>query len=91
MQDQAKIIKIVTISVVIFIFLLGLSLIINLIKITGLNNQKSELQGKLADLQLEIEQNEEKIAYMSTDTYVDQYAREYLGLIGKDEEAFIVK
>lgn len=91
MRDQVKIIKIVTISTVIFIFLLAVSLIINLIKISGLNSQKSQLTDKLGALESQIEVNEGKIAYMSSDTYVDQYAREYLGLIGNGEIPFTAK
>lgn len=91
MRDQVKIIKIVTISTVIFIFLLAVSLIINLIKISGLNSQKSQLTDKLGALESQIEANEGKIAYMSSDTYVDQYAREYLGLIGNGEIPFTAK
>ena len=91
MRDQIKVIKIVTISTVIFIFLLAVSLIINLIKISGLNSQKTQLVDKLGALESQIEANEGTIAYMSSDTYVDQYAREYLGLIGDGETPFIGK
>lgn len=91
MRDQIKVIKIVTISTVIFIFLLTVSLIINLIKISGLNSQKAQLSAKLDALQSQIEDNDGQIAYMSSDTYVDQYAREYLGLIGNGETPFIGK
>ena len=91
MRDQIKVIKIVTISTVIFIFLLAVSPIINLIKISGLNSQKAQLSAKLDALQSQIEDNDGQIAYMSSDTYVDQYAREYLGLIGNGETPFIGK
>ena len=91
MRDQIKVVKIVTISVVVFIFLLAVSLIINLIKISGLNSQKTQLADKLGTLESQIEANEGTIAYMSSDTYVDQYAREYLGLIGEGETPFVGK
>lgn len=91
MRDQIKVVKIVTISVVVFIFLLAVSLIINLIKISGLNSQKAQLADKLVTLESQIEANEGTIAYMSSDTYVDQYAREYLGLIGEGETPFVGK
>ena len=91
MRDQIKVVKIVTISVVVFIFLLAVSLIINLIKISGLNSQKAQLVDKLGTLESQIEANEGTIAYMSSDTYVDQYAREYLGLIGEGETPFVGK
>lgn len=91
MNDQTKVIKIVTISAVIFIFLLVVSLIINIIKISGLNSQKVQLTDKLSALERQIEDNEGTIAYMSSNTYVDQYAREYLGLIGSGETPFTAK
>lgn len=91
MNDQTKVIKIVTISTVIFIFLLAVSLVINLIKISGLNSQKAQLTDKLSALEKQIEDNEGTIAYMSSDTYIDQYAREYLGLIGNGETPFTAK
>ena len=91
MRDQIKVIKIVTISTVIFIFLLAVSLIINLIKISGLNSQKAQLTAQLDALESQNEDNDGQIAYMCRDTYVDQYAREYLGLIGNGETPFIGK
>ena len=54
MTDKLKVIKIVTISTIIFIFLLAVSLIINLIKIGGLRRQVSSLEAQKAALNAEI-------------------------------------
>ena len=91
MSDKVKVIKIVTISTIIFIFLLAVSLIINLIKIGGLNKQARELETQKNAMLAQIEKNDEKIDYMSSDLYVDQFARENLGYIGVGEELFVGK
>ncbi len=91
MSDKVKVIKIVTISTIIFIFLLAVSLIINLIKIGGLNKQARELETQKNAMLAQIEENDEKIDYMSSDLYVDQFARENLGYIGAGEELFVGK
>ena len=91
MSDKVKVIKIVTISTIIFIFLLAVSLIINLIKIGGLNKQARELETQKNAMLAQIEKNDEKIDYMSSDLYVDQSARENLGYIGAGEELFVGK
>ena len=91
MSDKVKVIKIVTISIIIFIFLLAVSLIINLIKIGGLNKQARELETQKNAMLAQIEKNDEKIDYMSSDLYVDQFARENLGYIGAGEELFVGK
>ena len=91
MTDKIKVIKIVTISTIIFICLLALSLVINLIKIGGLNKQASDLKAQKAALDAQIKQNELQIEYMSGDLYVDQFARENLGYIGSGEELFVGK
>ena len=60
MSDKVKVIKIVTISTIIFIFLLAVSLIINLIKIGGLNKQARELETQKNAMLAQIEKNDEK-------------------------------
>ena len=70
---------------------LGSSLIINLIKIGGLNKQARELETQKNAMLAQIEKNDEKIDYMSSDLYVDQFARENLGYIGAGEELFVGK
>ena len=91
MHDKVKIIKIITVASVIFIILMAISLIINVIKLSGLSRRKAELEGELAAINQAIEENNEALDFMSSDTYVDQYAREYLNLIGKDEKPFNAK
>ena len=75
-MEKNKIIRIITVSAVIFIVLLLIALIMNLVTLTRLNNRKAELESKLEEIRGQIEANN---------------AREYLNMKGKDEEAFTGK
>lgn len=86
-----KIIVMVTVFAVIFFVLLMSALITNLVKMAALNSRKEQLKAELERVQTQIEQSEEEINYRKTDEFVDAYAREYLGMIGKDEVAFVAK
>ena len=61
----------------------------------ALREERAELQRKLADLEAEYETEtertvelEEKRAYMSTIDYIEEIAREKLGLVFKNEVIF---
>lgn len=90
-MEKNKIIRIITVSAVIFIVLLLIALIMNLVTLTRLNNRKAELESKLEEIRRQIEANNAEIDYISSDEYIDAYAREYLNMKGKDEEAFTGK
>ena len=90
-MEKNRIIRIITVSAVIFIALLLIALIMNLVTLTRLNNRKAELENKLTEIREQIEANNAEIDYISSDEYIDAYAREYLNMKGKDEEAFTGK
>lgn len=90
-MEKNKIIRIITVSAVIFIVLLLIALIMNLVTLTRLNNRKAELESKLEEIRGQIEANNAEIDYISSDEYIDAYAREYLNMKGKDEKAFTGK
>ena len=87
-MEKEKILKIITVSAIIFIAILAAALILNLIKLTNINSKKVNLEKQLNEILRQLEENESEIDYISTDEYIDQYAREYLNMQGKDEEAF---
>ena len=87
-MDKVKLMKIITVSAIIFITVLAIALIINLVKLSNVNNKKAALEKELTEIQRKIEQNNSEIDYITTDEYIDQYAREYLNMHGKDEQAF---
>ena len=90
-MEKNKIVSIITVSAVIFIVLLLIALVMNLVTLTRLNNRKAELESKLTEIREQIEANNAEIDYISSDEYIDAYAREYLNMKGKDEEAFTGK
>lgn len=90
-MEKNKIVRIITVSAVIFIVLLLVALVMNLVTLTRLNNRKAELESKLTEIREQIEANNAEIDYISSDEYIDAYAREYLNMKGKDDEAFTGK
>ncbi len=87
-MEKEKLLKIITVSVTVFIALLVISLVINLVKLSSINSRKAELEAELIALDNQIQRNDATIDYVRSDEYIDRYAREYLDMIGKDEEAF---
>jgi cell division protein FtsB len=83
--------RVITVSMVLFLLILIAALVINVVKLSTVNNKKTQLLDNLARIEQEIKQNQDTIDYLSTDEYVDQYAREYLNMQGKNEEAFTGK
>lgn len=57
----------------------------------SLEEQKQELEAKKADLEKEKESIQEQQAYMQTDEYVEQVAREKFGLVYDNEIIFKAK
>lgn len=53
-----------------------------------LQNQKQELEEKKADLEKEKKSIQEQKAYMNTDEYTEQVAREKFGLVYENEIVF---
>ncbi len=88
MRDRIKVAKIVTVAAVAFLFLLVISLCINLVKLTKASANERRLEAELARLNECIERNDATIDELKSEEYLDWYAREYLNMKGKDEEAF---
>lgn len=86
-----KKVMLITVAAVLFLVLMLTALITNLVKMATLNSRKEALLTQLAEINQTIEENQAAIDYRKTDEYVDAYAREYLGMIGKDELAFIAR
>ena len=90
-MDKTRLVKIIAVAAVIFLSLIVASLVLNVIKLAGLNRREAELKNELYRLEQAMAENSETLEFMQTDDYVDQYAREYLNLIGKDELPFTAK
>lgn len=94
MTDEIKrqrTIVMVTVFAAIFFVLLISALITNLVRIASLKQRQEALTARLIAIDETIKENAADIDYRKTDEYVDAYAREYLGLIGEGESAFIAK
>lgn len=87
-NQKVKTIQIITATAVIIGILMIVSLILNLITFADVNKKKQELAAQLAALKSQSETLSSEIIYKSSDSYIEQYAREYLGMIGEDEELF---
>lgn len=90
-EKRIRIIQIIVVSAVLFFLLLVTALIVNLVRLAGTNARKAALEAELARLDAVIAENADTIDYRKTDEYVDAFAREYLNMIGRDEEAFVGK
>ncbi|MCI9518943.1 MAG: hypothetical protein HFK08_06785 [Clostridia bacterium] len=89
-KRNRKIVMITVFAAIFFVILLT-ALITNLVKMASLNSRKAQLLAELERAEQVIQESEDEINYRKTDEYVDAYAREYLGMIGKDEIAFVAK
>ena len=90
-MDRTNLIKTLTVSAIVFIAVLLTALVINIVKLSTLNSKKEALIERLSTVESQIKENDEIIEYISTDEYIDRYAREYLNMTGADEEAFTGK
>lgn len=91
MDSKVKVIKILTVSAVILIFLLAISLVINLVKLANASTTEAKLKAQLDELDKKIEQNDATIAELESTEWLDRYAREHLNMKGRNEEAFTAK
>lgn len=87
-NQKVKTIQIITATAVIVGILMMISLILNLFAFADANKKKQELTAQMAALKSQSESLSSEIIYKNSDSYIEQYAREYLGMIGKDEELF---
>lgn len=90
-MERTSLLKIITASAVVFLTLLIVALVINVVKLASINAKKTELLEQIAQVETQIENNQNTLDYITSQEYIDQYAREYLNMIGKGEEAFTGK
>lgn len=90
-EKRIKIMQMITVAAVLLFVLLTVALIVNLVRLASVNSRKARLEAELNRLDAQIAANNDTIDYRQTEAYVDAYAREYLNMIGSDEEAFTGK
>ncbi len=75
----------------VFLVLLIVALIINIVRWSAVSTRENELKAVEAELDARIDENGKLIKYCSTDEFYEQYAREYLDMIYRDEIIITVK
>ena len=85
--DLKKIIPITIIGVVFCIF--AWTLIGQQIEISKKNKQISELNGKIEDMQDESDRLSKEVENLNNPEYIEQIAREKLGLVRPNERVFV--
>lgn len=88
MSEKTKMIKIVTVSAIIFLLLLICSLIINLINLAGTRSKEKKLQAELDALRQQITRNQSTIDYLSSDEAIERFAREQLNMQNKNDKTY---
>lgn len=88
MSEKAKMIKIITVSAVIFLFLLVCSLVINLIQLAKMRSKENQLRTQIEELDRQINENQGIIDYLDSDEAIERYAREYLNMQNKNDKTY---
>ena len=88
MIERSKMLKIITVSAIIFLFLLICSLIINLVQLSGMRSKEKRLQAELDILTQEITKNQSVIDYLSSDEAIERHAREQLNMQNKNDKTY---
>lgn len=83
--------KIIVAACTVFLVLAIIALIINLVRLSAVNSRKAELEAQAAYLDTLIDKNGDLIGYCETDEFIENYAREYLDMIYRDEILIEVK
>lgn len=78
-EKQIRTAKILSITVVAVLFLLAVLLVFQFVKINHLKSEEYKLNKYLQQLENEIINYSSESAYLNSDKYIEDYAREVLG------------
>ena len=81
-------VKFLTVSAVITVVILLIFILVQSITISNLNSSKEKLENSIEALNSEADSLEAEIDYRNSRTYIEQYARENLGLCYSDENKY---
>ncbi len=90
-RTDKTVFKIIVVACSVFLVLAIIALIINLVRLSAVNSRKAELEAQSAYLDTLIDKNGDLIGYCETDEFIENYAREYLDMIYRDEILIEVK
>ncbi len=79
-KAQKQKVQIITVTAVALLVIMLIALIGNFIRLGALNKSESRLAKEIERNAAIIEDNDQTIAYRNTPAYIEQYAREVLGM-----------
>lgn len=83
--SNKTVIKIIVAALSTLLVLLVIALIINVVKLSAVNARKDSLQAQSDKLDQLITENGALLDYVETPEYIEDFAREYLDMIYRDE------
>ena len=89
-STNKTIIKVIVSALAVFFVLLIVALIINLVKLSAVSGRKERLEAQAAELDKRIDENGRMLDYIETPEFIENFAREYLDMIYRDEIIFDV-
>ena len=89
--SNKTVIKIIVASLAVLLILLIVALIVNLVKLSAANKRKADLAKQSAYLDTLINENGAMIDYCQTPEFIEDYARDYLDMIYRNEIPVEVK
>lgn len=84
-------VKAITVLAVVFVVSLLLYILIQSVTLSNLNAANQRLNNEIRTLNEQTENLEEEILYRNSRTYIEQYARENLGLGYSNENKYIIE
>lgn len=90
-SKSTRIIKLITVCATLVLCILVGVVIFQLTKIKNLENKAEAIDIKSSELSQKREDLKKNIATQSSDTFVEYYARDYLGMLKDGDIIFIVK
>lgn len=84
-STNKTVIKIIVSACAVLFVLLIIALIVNLVKLSAVNDRKERLEAQSHKLDTVIDDNGKMLDYIETPEFVENYAREYLDMIYRDE------
>lgn len=87
-RQMKQTIQIVTVIAVVLLIVLGAILLVQTVQLKVAQDKLSALNGELDRLESERRTVEEELAYRESQAFIEEYAREYLNMIYRDEIVF---
>lgn len=84
-NNNNSVARLVGVSLALLFVLLVIALIVNLVRLSAANDRKEALEAQSVKLDRLIEKNDNMIEYCKSAEFVEEYAREYLDMVYREE------